>query len=211
MSDQTEDRVPEKKGFSTWHKVALWLGGATLLGLVAYSGVLGDTLGGAATAIAPDPQPMHARTSATAASAQASTGTSTDAAPAVAATTPSAAATAEQSASTERTDTVPRADDKAPHATDDKAPHAADGGPRAPEPSATGSAAITADGKVILNLATEMELRKLPGIGHARAQAILGLRDKLGRFRRVEELLRVKGIGKKRLATLRSRVVLDPP
>jgi competence protein ComEA len=64
--------------------------------------------------------------------------------------------------------------------------------------------------KVILNLATEEDLRRLSGIGPAKAKAILALRAKLGRFKRVEDLLRVKGIGRKRLARLRPLVVLDP-
>lgn len=84
----------------------------------------------------------------------------------------------------------------------DAGPPAADGGPP--------SSGITADGKVILNLATEEDLRRLSGIGPAKAKAILALRAKLGRFKRVEDLLRVKGIGRKRLARLRPLVVLDP-
>ncbi len=70
---------------------------------------------------------------------------------------------------------------------------------------ASASPGLTADGKVILNLATITDLRKLPGIGQKRAQAILDLRQKLGgRFRKVTDLLRVKGIGGKRLAQARA-------
>ncbi len=76
----------------------------------------------------------------------------------------------------------------------------------APTPSA-----ITADGLVILNLAGEEDLRKLPGIGAKKAQAILALRAKLGKFKRPEDLLRVKGIGRKKLAKLRPRLLIDPP
>lgn len=89
---------------------------------------------------------------------------------------------------------------------------AADAG--APDPDAGSSkadGAITADGKVILNLAAEDDLRKLPGIGAKKAQAILALRNKLGRFSRPEDLLRVKGIGRKKLAKLRPRLLVDPP
>jgi competence protein ComEA len=72
--------------------------------------------------------------------------------------------------------------------------------------------AITSDGKVVLNLAGEPELRKLPGIGAKKAAAILALRAKLGgRFKRAEDLLRVKGIGRKRLARLRPLLVVDAP
>jgi competence protein ComEA len=68
---------------------------------------------------------------------------------------------------------------------------------------------LTKDGKVVLNRATEEDLRHLPGIGATRARAVLALRAKLGRFSRVEELLRVKGIGRRSLARLRPKVLLD--
>jgi competence protein ComEA len=64
---------------------------------------------------------------------------------------------------------------------------------------------------VILNLADEAALMRLPGIGASRARGILALRQRLQRFSRVEDLLRVKGLGKKRLARLRPLVELDPP
>jgi competence protein ComEA len=76
---------------------------------------------------------------------------------------------------------------------------------------AGGGGAITADGKVILNLAGEEDLRRLPGIGASKAKAILELRAKIGRFRRAEDLLRVKGIGRRRLARLRPLLLIDPP
>ena len=72
-------------------------------------------------------------------------------------------------------------------------------------------AAVTADGKVILNLATEEDLRKLPGVGATKAKAILALRAKLGKFKRPEDLLRVKGIGRKSLGRLRPKLLIDPP
>ena len=73
------------------------------------------------------------------------------------------------------------------------------------------SAALTADGKVILNLAEVDDLRRLPGIGRRRAEAILELRARLKRFRRVTELLRVRGIGVRGLRRITPLVVLDPP
>ncbi len=86
----------------------------------------------------------------------------------------------------------------------------ADAGAEPPAPPT--SSAVTTDGKVILNLAQESDLRHLPGIGAKRAEAILALRAKLGgRFKRVAELLRVKGIGPKGLRKLEPRVVLDAP
>lgn len=71
-------------------------------------------------------------------------------------------------------------------------------------------AAVTADGKVRINVASEQDLRRLPGIGATRAKAILALRERLGRFRRAEDLLRVKGIGRRMLGRLRPLLILDP-
>ena len=68
---------------------------------------------------------------------------------------------------------------------------------------------MAADGKVILNLATEEDLRRLPGVGHGRATAILALRGRLKKFTRVEDLLKVKGIGRRGLARLRPLVRVD--
>lgn len=83
------------------------------------------------------------------------------------------------------------------------------GAPKEPGDGGAG-AAVTADGKVAINLATEQDLRRLPGIGATRAKAILALRERLGRFRRAEDLLRVKGIGRRSLARLRPLLILDP-
>jgi competence protein ComEA len=70
----------------------------------------------------------------------------------------------------------------------------------------------TADDPVILNTATADDLRRLPGVGEKRATAIVALRTRLGgRFRAVEDLLKVKGIGRATLRRLRHLVRLDPP
>lgn len=68
----------------------------------------------------------------------------------------------------------------------------------------------TAASAVALNTATTEQLLTLPGVGPKRAEAILALRTRLGgRFRRVEDLLRVKGIGPASLRRLKPLVVLD--
>ncbi len=78
----------------------------------------------------------------------------------------------------------------------------------APEPTAPIDPAP--DKLVVLNTASSDELQSLPGVGPKRAEAILALRTRIGRFRRVEDLLRVKGIGHASLRRLKSRVVVDP-
>lgn len=64
---------------------------------------------------------------------------------------------------------------------------------------------LLADGAVLvdLNLATEQELRRLPGIGEGRARKILELRTRLGRFKSVDDLARIKGFGRALLRRLR--------
>jgi competence protein ComEA len=73
------------------------------------------------------------------------------------------------------------------------------------------SSGILPDGRIVLNLATEDELTKLPGVGPSRARAIVALRQRLSKFRAVEDLLRVKGIGRKTLRRIKPNVVLDRP
>ena len=71
---------------------------------------------------------------------------------------------------------------------------------RPPAPAAQrspGQASATAGGVINLNTASLQELTRLPSVGPARAQAILELRQKLGGFKKVEDIMRVKGIGRK--------------
>jgi competence protein ComEA len=65
---------------------------------------------------------------------------------------------------------------------------------------------------VNINTATAADLERLPGIGPSRARAILALRERLGRFRRIEQLILVRGIGRATFRKLRPLVtVQDPP
>lgn len=61
---------------------------------------------------------------------------------------------------------------------------------------------------VDLNQADAEQLQRLPRIGPARAQAILRARAKMGGFKRVSQLLRVKGIGRATLRLLRPHVTV---
>ena len=67
------------------------------------------------------------------------------------------------------------------------------------------------EGVVNVNTATDDELMRLPGIGPAKAAAILALRARLQgqRFARVEDLLRVRGIGRATLRRLRPLMALS--
>jgi competence protein ComEA len=62
---------------------------------------------------------------------------------------------------------------------------------------------------VNINAASAEELQALPGIGEARASQIVALRKERGAFRKVEELLEVRGIGPAMLERLRPQVSLS--
>jgi competence ComEA-like helix-hairpin-helix protein len=82
--------------------------------------------------------------------------------------------------------------------------------PAAGEPPAEQKpSGMTADGKVVLNLASADELTRLPGVGMKRALAIVALRTKLKRFKHPSDLLRVKGIGPRGLQRMLPHLVLD--
>lgn len=70
----------------------------------------------------------------------------------------------------------------------------------------SGGAAGAAAGPVDLNTATAEQLEALPGVGPATAEAILAYRKEKGRFRSVDELLEVRGIGEAKLAAIRPKV-----
>lgn len=80
--------------------------------------------------------------------------------------------------------------------------------PAPASPSSRGTA--SPEDPVVLNTATIDEFRRLPGIGEKRAAAMIALRARLGRFRAVEDLLKVKGIGRAMLKRIRPLVRLDP-
>jgi len=64
---------------------------------------------------------------------------------------------------------------------------------------------------VNLNTATAAELEGLPGIGAKTAQRILEYRQKSGGFKKVEELMNVKGIGEKSFLKLKARLTVGAP
>lgn len=66
----------------------------------------------------------------------------------------------------------------------------------APGNGQAGASATPVEGVVNINVASEDELQRLPGVGPARAAAIIALRQRLQRFRSPEDLLRVRGIGR---------------
>ncbi len=64
---------------------------------------------------------------------------------------------------------------------------------------------------VDINNASYEKLRELPGIGGVYAQRIINYRQKKGGFKKPEELINIKGIGKKTYKKMERYVVVNPP
>ena len=59
--------------------------------------------------------------------------------------------------------------------------------------------------QININLASVVELEQLPGVGPATAKAIVAYREKFGAFLKVEDLLKVRGIGPAKLSEILPR------
>lgn len=63
------------------------------------------------------------------------------------------------------------------------------------------------EGKVNINTATVEELKTLNGVGEKKAEAIIEYRKKNGSFQTKEDLMKVRGIGKKLFESFQERIV----
>ena len=63
---------------------------------------------------------------------------------------------------------------------------------------------------VNLNTATAAELEGLPGVGPKTAERIIEYRQKNGGFKKIEDLMNVKGIGEKSFLKLKPRLSVAP-
>jgi competence protein ComEA len=77
--------------------------------------------------------------------------------------------------------------------------------PKAPAASAKASSAI-----VNLNTATAADLQTLPGIGAKTAERILDYRQKNGPFKKIEELMNIRGVGEKNFLKLKNQITVSP-
>jgi len=80
------------------------------------------------------------------------------------------------------------------------------------KPPATRSAAKPAAAGAIVNLntASASDLEGLPGIGAKTAARIVEYRQKNGPFKKIEELMNVRGVGEKNFLKLKPQITVAP-
>ena len=76
------------------------------------------------------------------------------------------------------------------------------------EPALLAGKLSTPPAKVSINAAAAEQLATLPGVGPETAKRIVSLREKSGPFKRLEDLMTVKGIGEKKFKRLREWLTL---
>ncbi len=76
---------------------------------------------------------------------------------------------------------------------------------RAPKP-----APATAAAPVNLNTATVAQLETLPGIGLKTAERIIEYRQKNGGFKKIEDLMNVRGVGERSFLKLKAMITVLP-
>ena len=68
-----------------------------------------------------------------------------------------------------------------------------------------------AEEKININTASLEELQKLPRIGEKVAQRIIDFRKANGKFKKITDLLKVKGIGEKIFDSIKDRITVENP
>jgi competence protein ComEA len=87
--------------------------------------------------------------------------------------------------------------------------HATQGKPAGSPPPAAKPAPAAAI--VNINTASVAELDALPGVGSKTAALIIEYRQKNGPFKKIEELMNVRGVGEKNFLKLRAQISVGAP
>jgi competence protein ComEA len=79
-------------------------------------------------------------------------------------------------------------------------------------PAKTPKPAVAAASTQVINLntANAIQIATLPGIGPKAADLIVQYRQKNGNFKKVEEIMNVRGIGEKTFLKIKSRITVSP-
>lgn len=83
---------------------------------------------------------------------------------------------------------------------------------RVPLPAPANAPEVPSETKpsfININTADQTMLESLPGIGPTKAKAIVDFRQKNGSFKRIEDLLKVPGIGPKTLDGIRDQIRVE--
>jgi competence protein ComEA len=91
--------------------------------------------------------------------------------------------------------------------------------PAAPEPQGRGgratkppvTATVVSTEVVNLNSATAAQIASLPGIGPKTAELVVQYRLKNGPFKKIEEVMNVRGIGEKSFLKIKDRLTVAAP
>ncbi|MGE5357862.1 MAG: ComEA family DNA-binding protein [Bacteroidales bacterium] len=78
------------------------------------------------------------------------------------------------------------------------------------QPAAAANTAAPAAAVINLNTATAEQLDSLPGIGPKVATRIIEYRQKNGPFKKIEDVMNVKGIGEKNFLKIKGRLTVGP-
>jgi competence protein ComEA len=79
------------------------------------------------------------------------------------------------------------------------------------QPGSTPEVRAASSAVININAASIEQLDKLPGIGPKTAAKIVEYRQKNGAFKKIEELMNVKGIGEKAFLRLKSQIAVASP
>ena len=69
-----------------------------------------------------------------------------------------------------------------------------------------GNSSSNSNGKININKATETELTTIPGVGASTAQKIVAYRDENGKFKTVEDIKNVSGIGDSKYESMKDYI-----